>query len=260
MNGVDISNYQSGIDLSAVRPDFVIGKLSEGTYFKDKSFDRFYADCKRLGIPIGAYVYSHATNAAEGRAEAEYALGLLSGRQLDLPVYLDIEGDILGSGGLTASALAFAETVKSKGYRAGTYASLSTYRSVLVLDALRDNGVSIWVAQWGVSQPSIECDVWQRAVGRIDGYGADIDLDVMFGDVIKAKEPKLYPADMSVLCRGFYGTQVTVWQRLLSASGYLEEDKITGVFDAHTELATKTYQRDRGLPADGIPGPKTYNA
>lgn len=262
MNGIDISNHQSTINLASVKPEFVIAKISEGTTFRDGSFDRFYNDCRNLEIPIGAYVYSHSTSAERGRAEAEYALSLLHGRPLDLPIYLDIEGDILSSNGLTASALAFAETVRSKGYKAGVYASLYTFRSVLELDTLRAKGISIWCAQWGVSAPSIECDIWQRAVGRVSGYSEEVDLDTMFAkDIdVPTKQEKLYPADMAVLCKGFYGTQVIVWQKLLSAEGYLPAGKITGVFDADTEQATKDYQREHGLTPDGMPGSKTYNA
>lgn len=262
MNGIDISNYQSSIDLSTVLPEFVIAKISEGTTFRDGQFDRFYNDCHALGIPIGAYVYSHSTTADRGRAEAEYALNLLNGRPLDLPIYLDIEEDILSAGksALTASALAFADTVRNKGYKAGVYASLSAFRSSIYLDALRAKGISIWCAQWGVSAPSIECDIWQKAVGRVNGYAADIDLDVMFADAIAPADvlqAKLYPADMAVLCKGFYGTQVDMLQSSLKDRGYLAD--VTGVFDEKTEQAVKAFQRDNGLTADGIAGNKTYS-
>lgn len=259
MTGIDISNWQAGIDLSAVKPDFVIAKISEGTIFRDGSFDRFYNDCKNLGIPIGAYVYSHSMSAERGIAEAEYALSLLHGRPLDLPIYLDIEGDILSSNGLTASALAFADTVRSKGYKAGVYASLSAFRSSLDLDALRANGISIWCAQWGVSAPSIECDVWQRAIGRVSGYSAEVDLDTMFTkDIdVPTKQEKLYQADMAVLCKGFYGSQVSQYQLLLNLANYPCE--VNGVFDDGTDAATRKFQLDHGLVSDGIAGKNTFS-
>lgn len=72
-------------------------------------------------------------------------------------------------------------------------------------------------------------------------------------------QEKLYKADMATLCRGFYGTQVTVWQKLLSAEGYLPAEKITGVFDEATEQGTKDYQRACGIVPDGIAGPKTFS-
>lgn len=286
MNGIDISNWQSSINLSAVRPEFVIAKISEGTTFRDGSFDRFYNDCSNLDIPIGAYVYSHSTSAERGRAEAEYALQLLNGRPLDLPIFLDIEADILNAGmsALMASALSFAETVKGRGYKAGVYASAYPFKTVLDADKLRENGIYIWCAAYnGGNAPPMDCDIWQSSnTSRWPGYNGPLDKDSMLIDILGKTEPvyddktesgliteddddvpatpRLYKADMSTLCRGFYGTQVILWQRYLVSSGYLAEDCINGTFDWYTEKATKNYQSDHGLSPDGMPGSKTYNA
>ena len=42
MRGIDISKWQSGIDLSAVNADFVIVKATEGIGYVDKSCDGFF--------------------------------------------------------------------------------------------------------------------------------------------------------------------------------------------------------------------------
>ena len=146
MIGIDISNWQAGIDLSIAKPGFVIAKLTEGTIWHDPSFTDFYGQCKGNGIPIGAYVYSHSTSADGGRAEAKFALNALAGWKLELPLYLDIEADILSAGktALMASALAFAETVRAAGYRPGVYASAYPLKTVLDIPTLRANGISIW--------------------------------------------------------------------------------------------------------------------
>lgn len=198
MNGVDISHYQKGISIAAVRPGFVIAKLSEGTTYRDKEFDNYYNDCKALRIPMGAYVYSHAYTTYGGKAEAEYALKLLAGKELDLPIYLDVEGDLLiyGKEKLMSAALAFAETVQAAGYRAGVYASLSAYRSKFDVDELRAHGVSIWLAHWGVQQPGMDCDIWQREVGRVSGYNKDIDIDVMVHDILEHKKEPSVPDEI----------------------------------------------------------------
>lgn len=264
LNGIDISNYQSAINLSAVRPGFVIAKISEGTTFRDGSFDRFYNDCKNLGIPVGAYVYSHATSAERGRAEADYAIKLLKGRGLDLPIFLDIEADILNAGmsALMASALAFAETVKSRGYKAGVYASAYPFKTVLDADKLRENGVLIWCAAYnGGNTPPMDCDIWQYSnSGRLSGYSADLDLNRMYAERVEQGiqqdiQQKLYKADMSILCRGFYGTQVELYQCCLNLANYPCD--VNGVFDKGTEDATKRFQKDVGLISDGIAGPRT---
>lgn len=285
MIGIDISNWQAGIDLSAANPGFVIAKLTEGTTWRDPSFTNFYDQCKANGIPIGAYVFSHSTSAEGGRAEAKFALNALAGWKLELPVYLDIEADILSAGksALMASALAFAETVRAAGYRPGVYASASPLKTVLDIPRLRAAGISIWCAAYNDSGPGVDCDIWQSSnTSRWPGYSGPLDKDSMLIDILGKEEPvyndektesglltddeddipvtpKLYKADMATLCRGFYGTQVTVWQRFLVASGYLSIDHISGVFDYYTDQASKAYQSDNDLIPDGITGPKTYN-
>lgn len=286
MTGIDISNWQAGIDLSAVRPGFVIAKLTDGTTWRDPSFTDFRGQCMKNNIPMGAYVYSHATSAEGGMAEAKFALNTLAGWKLELPIYLDIEADILSAGksALMASALAFAETVRAAGYRPGVYASASPLKTVLDIPRLRANGISIWCAAYNNSGPGVDCDIWQSSdKSRWPGYTGPLDKDSMLIDILGKTEPvydddktksgliteddddvpatpRLYKADMSTLCRGFYGTQVILWQRYLVSSGYLAEDCINGTFDRYTEKATKNYQSDHGLTPDGMPGSKTFNA
>ena len=42
LNGIDISNYQAGINLSVVPCDFVICKATEGTYYVNPDCNRAY--------------------------------------------------------------------------------------------------------------------------------------------------------------------------------------------------------------------------
>lgn len=285
MTGIDISNWQAGINLSSAKPGFVIAKLTEGTIWRDPSFTDFYGQCKANGIPIGAYAYSHSTSADGGRAEAKFALNALAGWKLDLPIYLDIEADILNAGkaALMASALAFAETVRAAGYRPGVYASAYPFKTVLDIPTLRANGISIWCAAYNDNGPGVDCDIWQSSsTSRWPGYNGPLDKDTMIIDILGKDEPvyddgksesglltdddddipvtpKLYKADMATMCRGFYGTQVVVWQKYLASLGYLDSDWITGIYDFNTQMATKDYQEDHGLAPDGMPGPKTYN-
>lgn len=226
--GVDLSNWQAELTSAAPLIDagaeFAILKLSEGKSFADRSFTRFYGMCREAGIAVGAYVYSHASDADAARAEAEYALRLLDGRELDLPLYLDIEGDILSCGGtvLATTARAFGECVAEAGYRPGVYASLYPLRTMPKLAALRDEGFSLWCAAYNDSGPGIDCDIWQSScTGRIPGYSGDVDTDIMINDIIlgtphaQTAEKGRFRADMSTLCRGFYGTQVETLQLLL---------------------------------------------
>ncbi|MGW4021524.1 peptidoglycan-binding domain-containing protein [Streptomyces sp. NPDC005009] len=60
---------------------------------------------------------------------------------------------------------------------------------------------------------------------------------------------------------GQYNGAVAVWQSILWADGYLGVGKDAAVdcsFGANTLAATKQWQRDHGLVADGVAGPKTF--
>lgn len=47
MNGIDISSYQSGINLTVVPCDFVITKATEGTGYVNPDYERAYAQAKQ---------------------------------------------------------------------------------------------------------------------------------------------------------------------------------------------------------------------
>ena len=42
LNGIDVSNWQAGINLAAVPADFVIMKATEGTNYVSPDFNRQY--------------------------------------------------------------------------------------------------------------------------------------------------------------------------------------------------------------------------
>ena len=69
MNGIDISNWQAGLDLKAVPCDFVICKATEGTWFVDKSCAGWVETALAMGKPVGVYHYANGGNAV---SEADY--------------------------------------------------------------------------------------------------------------------------------------------------------------------------------------------
>ncbi|MGW1893499.1 peptidoglycan-binding domain-containing protein [Streptomyces sp. NPDC002004] len=49
-----------------------------------------------------------------------------------------------------------------------------------------------------------------------------------------------------------------LWQAVLWADGYLPQSAITCTYDAATRAATRVWQSNHGLSADGVVGPTTY--
>lgn len=74
------------------------------------------------------------------------------------------------------------------------------------------------------------------------------------------KQPVLEPAQYyPTLKKGSKNDYVFHWQKYLNISGFfcgLED----GIFGKNTELAVKQYQLSKGLEADGVIGPKTWNS
>ena len=181
MNGVDLSHYQEGLDLSALKRggySFAILKLSEGRGIADASFDKFYDMAQSHGIPVGAYVYSHATNASVAQAEAVYALSLLKGRVLQLGIYMDVEtvGQMqIPKAQLAETVKAFCATVNRAGYDAGIYGSEYNAWSRLSPEDLGE--YLIWIAHYG-KEPDLPCDIWQKTdKGTFPGYNGPVDVD-----------------------------------------------------------------------------------
>lgn len=62
MNGIDISNWQAGIDLSKVPADFVICKATQGTGYISPDFKRQMEQALAAGKRVGAYHYASGGN------------------------------------------------------------------------------------------------------------------------------------------------------------------------------------------------------
>lgn len=58
----------------------------------------------------------------------------------------------------------------------------------------------------------------------------------------------------------FHGHDVLELQQALGALGFLGGDRQDGIFGVHTESAVRKFQRNMGLPSDGIVGAYTYEA
>ena len=70
---------------------------------------------------------------------------------------------------------------------------------------------------------------------------------------------KTVNVELNTLRSGNRGNQVKTAQRLLNALGY-DCGNVDGVFGAKTKAAVMSFQKAKGLGADGIIGSKTWNA
>lgn len=189
MKGIDISNWQKGLDLSAISGsiDFVIVKATEGIGYVDKSCDGFFHKALQLGKKVGFYHFARNNNAA---AEALYFYAHTKGYvHLGIPV-LDWE-----AGQSVAWVNAFVEKYyELTGVWPWIYANPWRFKKGRV-----NENCGRWVAgypkngitdiNYGVnnSLPSdynvgLVC-AWQfTSSGRLKGYNGNLDMNVYYGD------------------------------------------------------------------------------
>lgn len=193
LKGIDISVWQSGFTnfepFKNAGYGYVICKISEGQS-TDRCFEQHYGNCVKSNIPVGVYVFSHATNTSKARAEAEYALKILNGRKLGLPIFMDLEASDINYGwnvDITPVALAFGEVIKSAGYKWGVYANQSWMANKLDIDLLREAGAMIWCAKYSDEKPTVYCDIWQYSDnGTVPGFSHKVDMNITMTDVLNS--------------------------------------------------------------------------
>ena len=189
-NGTSINWAQvkaSGIEFVIIRTGYR-GYGSAGTLVDDGTFKANLAGARAAGLKVGVYFFSQAITEKEAVEEASACLKALNGTKLDYPVYFDTEfsggypngrADKLSKADRTDIAIAFCETIRDSGYRAGVYASESFFKYNLNFSALA--GYSIWNAHYGVSSIGIGCNLWQyTGSGRVPGIPTEVDINVSY--------------------------------------------------------------------------------
>lgn len=188
--GVDVSNHNGDINWQAVKEygiSFAIIRVGFGMDQEDQDDLRFKANadaCRELGIPFGVYIYSYANTVEKAKSEAYHCLRLVSGYDLNFPIYYDLE-DEKTTGKCSNSKIlkiskAFAKVISDAGYEVGFYASTNWWQERLT-DSYYDKH-SRWVAQY-----NDECtyegvkDMWQyTSAGKIPGMPGDADMDALY--------------------------------------------------------------------------------
>ena len=198
MNGIDVSHYQGNIDWQKAKKagiEFAIIKAggSDKGLYKDERFETNYTGAKAAGLHVGAYYFvgANCTSKADGIADAKRFITMLSGKQFDFPVYIDIERTPTSAKeGATDAVIGFCDTMEEAGYFCGIYASdISGFKERLNLARLTK--YAKWVARYGSSPQCVnDYGIWQYSeTGKVAGINGNVDLDdchIDYSVVIKA--------------------------------------------------------------------------
>ena len=190
---MDVSRWQGSIDWNKVKASGLVsgvmlralGNSAEDKPSKpylDPYFARNYAECQRLGIPCGVYYYCKAVNTAEADAELALLRQAVYGKELTLPVAVDVEENklkqlsTLNLSNLTAYALEQVE-------RMGFYAQLYTYTGYKYeLDMARlSSRWDVWLADYTGKTPKVDFKYnahQHTSKGNVPGISGNVDLNV----------------------------------------------------------------------------------
>ena len=204
---LDVSRWQGNIDWDAVKRSGLIsgvmiramGNSKEGKPSKpyiDPFFARNYAECQRLGIPVGVYGYFKATDKAQADKELALFKQALTGRTFQLPVAVDIEDKLqaaLSKSALTDIVAHCLSVVESWGVYAMLYTGLNFGQTNLYMGGAALKPYDVWLARYPKDQSKTKPEdkpktdfpygIWQyTGSGRVPGISGDVDLDWAYKD------------------------------------------------------------------------------
>lgn len=196
MDGIDVSSWQTGIDITKVDCDFVIAKATEGTSYVNPDCDRVYQQAKSLGKELGVYHYASGGDAV---AEANYFVDNIKGYIGEAILVLDFEGKAVNLGPTWAKT--FLDTVYTRtGVKPLIYMSASVV-SRYDWSSVRAGDYGLWIAGYSRGNAifygynteiamNYNAGAWSDCVamyqytskGRLSGYSGYLDMNVFYGD------------------------------------------------------------------------------
>ena len=225
---IDVSYAQPNVDWERAKFD-IDGAILRCGYGSDivgqddTQWKRNVAECERLGIPYGTYLYSYADNDGEIQSEINHCLRLIRGHNPVLGVFLDLEENSRGAVAPRA-AKEWCRQIAAAGYKQGIYTFTSYYK--MFMRGVHESVDALWwVAAYGTNsgvperryapELGFELDAWQYTSRKtINGIKGGVDCSEWYVpfDAEPAKpEPTPEPTDellelVAKTMQGEYGT------------------------------------------------------
>lgn len=180
-DAVKASGKIDGVMLKTVSTNRKLSNRKDGLYI-DPTFERNYAECKRLGIPVGVYYYTYAVSHTSADAELALLKTALTGKTFELPICVDVEDNKLKKlrkqalTDLTAYALA---TIERWGFYALLYTGLNFGETRLYMGGAALRKYDVWVAAYRDEKPTPAWSfgMWQyTSTASVPGVSGNVDL------------------------------------------------------------------------------------
>ena len=187
-NGIDISKHNIVTSWDAVSKniEFCIIRAG-GDYnkkYKDPKFEKYYDACKNYNIPVGCYYDAGKEfyTVEKAKEDAKHFIELMSGKQFEMPVFIDIEVTPKKYRKfITQAVKTFCDILEKNGYFVGIYASdISGFKEMLIVEELAE--YTKWVARYGKA-PSYtkHYGIWQHtSKGAVPGIIGSVDKDISY--------------------------------------------------------------------------------
>lgn len=190
MNGIDISNWQRGIDLDAVPYDFAICKATQGKTYVSPDCARQVEQARARGKLFGVYHYIDGSGAI---GEADFFIDNVKGWIGEGILCLDWESAQNSAWG---NEDYLRQTAKRVIERTGVPPIIYVQKSRMakVKPIAEELGCGLWIAQYADSsatgyqdspwnEGAYPCAIRQYSSrGRLSGYDGDLDLDKAYMD------------------------------------------------------------------------------
>lgn len=182
LNGIDISNWQNGINLNVVPSDFVICKSTEGASYKSPDFKRQINQAYNAGKLTGIY---HYINGAGVDSEVSNFLNLASPWIKKSIICLDWEP---GSNNVWGNENYLNDMVKKVVKEIGIPPIIYSSQSYFPYSVAKNNNCGDWVAKYAnMNQTGYQSNPWDNfncvirqysSNGRLAGFSGALDLNL----------------------------------------------------------------------------------
>lgn len=192
---VDVSRYQGLIDwaqvaaagykgamLKTVSTNRKLSKRADGLYI-DPTFETNYRNARAAGLDVGVYYYTYATSEAMADAELALLRQAVRGKELTLPVAVDMEDAMLTvhkPKDLTNLAAYHLEQIEEMGFFAQLYTYTSYANRFLEMERLAGRW-DIWLADYTGKTPKVDFAYnahQHTSKGSVPGISGNVDLNV----------------------------------------------------------------------------------
>lgn len=199
---IDVSRWQGTIDWKKVKATEYRGAMLRalgnkgGNPYFDPYFEKNYAGAKAAGLDVGVYWYSAATTQAGLDAELSMLKEAVRGKELTLPVAMDVEDShlaVLNAQELTDHVATALHEVEQMGFYAQLYTYTSFAKAHLFVDGAALHPYDVWLADYTGKAPKVDFKYnahQHTSKGSVPGISGNVDLNVTalnYPKIIKTK-------------------------------------------------------------------------